>query len=103
MLTFARGVDGQRAPLQPKYLLKETAQILHETLPRNIRVELALAGELPAVTGDATQLQAVMSVAGRYDYDAYCAEYGFTDQRTSERQHQERLGEAFAISWGPEL
>lgn len=60
MLTFARGIDGERVSIQAKYLIKETAQILHEALPRSIRVELAIAGGLPAVSGDATQLHQVL-------------------------------------------
>lgn len=60
MLTFARGIEGERVSIQPKYLVKETSQILYETLPRNIRIELAVASALPSVKGDATQLHQVL-------------------------------------------
>jgi PAS domain S-box-containing protein len=60
ILTFARGVDGERTPVQPKYLVKEAAQILGETLPRNIRVETELEAVLPPAMGDATQLHQVL-------------------------------------------
>jgi len=60
VLTFARGIEGERTEVQPKYLLKEMAQILGETLPRNIRVETDLAANLSPVLGDATQLHQVL-------------------------------------------
>jgi len=60
VLTFARGIDGERTEVQPKYLVKEMAQILGETLPRNIRVETELSAALSPVLGDATQLHQVL-------------------------------------------
>ena len=60
VLTFARGIDGERTSLQPKYLVKEAAQILGETLPRNIRVETDAGAGLPSVLCDATQLHQVL-------------------------------------------
>jgi len=60
VLTFARGIDGERTPVQPKYIVKEAAQILSETLPRNIRIETEVAQDLPPVMGDATQLHQVL-------------------------------------------
>ncbi len=60
VLTFARGIEGERTELQPKYLVKEMAQILGETLPRNIRIETELAAVLSPVLGDATQLHQVL-------------------------------------------
>ncbi len=60
VLTFARGIEGERTEVQPKYLVKEMAQILGETLPRNIRVETELAARLSPVLGDATQLHQVL-------------------------------------------
>lgn len=60
VLTFARGLEGERTEVQPKYLVKEMAQILGETLPRNIRVETDLAANLSPVLGDATQLHQVL-------------------------------------------
>lgn len=60
VLTFARGIESERVPLQPKYLVKELGQILHETMPRNIEIETRLAEGLPAIVGDATQLHQVL-------------------------------------------
>lgn len=60
VLTFARGIEGERTEVQPKYLVKEMAQILGETLPRNIRIETELSASLSPVLGDATQLHQVL-------------------------------------------
>lgn len=60
VLTFARGIEGERTEVQPKYLVKEMAQILGETLPREIRVETELSANLSPVLGDATQLHQVL-------------------------------------------
>lgn len=60
ILSFARGVAGERVELQPRHLLQETVKILKETLPKSIRVALHLDPDLPLVSGDATQLQQVL-------------------------------------------
>lgn len=60
VLTFARGIEGERVELQPKYLIKEIAQILGETLPRDIRVETEVSAMLSPVLGNATQLHQVL-------------------------------------------
>jgi two-component system cell cycle sensor histidine kinase/response regulator CckA len=60
VLTFARGIEGERTEVQAKYLVKEMAQILGETLPRNIRIETELSAVLSPVLGDATQLHQVL-------------------------------------------
>jgi PAS domain S-box-containing protein len=36
VLTFARGVEGVRIPLQPQHLLREMQSIMRETFPKNI-------------------------------------------------------------------
>ncbi len=60
VLTFARGIDGERTALQPKYLVKELTQMLGETLPRNIAIETELSDGLQSIEGDATQLHQVL-------------------------------------------
>ena len=39
VLTFARGVEGERVLLQPKHLLSEMSKILAQTFPRNIDIK----------------------------------------------------------------
>jgi PAS domain S-box-containing protein len=57
VLTFARGVEGERVPLQPRHLLREMEKLAAETFPKSIRVESDVAADLWPVLGDATQLQ----------------------------------------------
>jgi len=60
VLTFARGIDSERVPLQPKYLVRELANILQETLPRQIRIETRVEDGLQSIEGDSIQLHQVL-------------------------------------------
>jgi PAS domain S-box-containing protein len=60
VLTFARGVEGERVLLQPKHLISELAKIMAQTFPRNIDIQPNFAQDLWMVSGDATQLHQVL-------------------------------------------
>ena len=60
VLTFARGVEGERVLLQPKHLVSELAKIMAQTFPRNIDIQPNFAHDLWTVSGDATQLHQVL-------------------------------------------
>jgi len=60
VLTFARGVEGERTELEPRTLLKEIAALARETFPREIRVVVAIAADVQPVRGDLTQLHQVL-------------------------------------------
>ena len=60
VLTFARGVEGERVLLQPKHLLGELAKIMAQTFPRNLDIQPNYSHELWTVSGDATQLHQVL-------------------------------------------
>ncbi len=60
VLTFARGLEGERMEVNPRYLIKEAAQIFGETLPRQIEIETDVADGVHNVHGDATQLHQVL-------------------------------------------
>jgi PAS domain S-box-containing protein len=60
VLSFARGVEGDYAPLQPRHLIKEIVKILTDTLPKDIKITFANPAELWNVKGDATQLHQVL-------------------------------------------
>ncbi|HEY4300700.1 MAG TPA: PAS domain S-box protein [Candidatus Didemnitutus sp.] len=60
VLSFGRGVETERLPLQPKHIAREIEQIVHDTFPKNIGFELTLAPDLWTVTGDPTQLHQVL-------------------------------------------
>jgi PAS domain S-box-containing protein len=60
VLTFARGVEGERVLLQPKHLISELAKIMAQTFPRNIDIQSNLPTDLWTISGDATQLHQVL-------------------------------------------
>ena len=60
VLTFARGIEGRRQPLQIRHLIKEAARFAAETFPRNITVHTEFAPGLWAVSADPTQLNQVL-------------------------------------------
>jgi PAS domain S-box-containing protein len=60
VLTFARGVEGERVLLQPKHLISELSKIMAQTFPRNIDIQTNLPTELWTISGDATQLHQVL-------------------------------------------
>jgi len=60
VLSFARGVEGERVPLQPKHLIKEIVKILRETLPKSIEITHNLPDDLWIISADATQMHQVL-------------------------------------------
>jgi two-component system, cell cycle sensor histidine kinase and response regulator CckA len=60
VLSFARGVQGERIPLEPKYLIKDVIKILQDTLPKSINIKYQLAEKLWPVSADATQIHQVL-------------------------------------------
>lgn len=60
VLTFARGVEGQRINLNLAHLVKEMEQIIHETFPKNIQFSLNMKDDPWVITGDPTQLHQVL-------------------------------------------
>jgi CheY-like chemotaxis protein len=59
-LTYARGTDGERALLQPRYIISEVVRMLQDTLPKSITIQQALSPRLWALSGDTTQLYQVL-------------------------------------------
>ena len=60
VLTFARGVEGERVLLQPKHLLGELGKIMSQTFPRNVDIQTHFPPDLWTITGDATQIHQVL-------------------------------------------
>jgi PAS domain S-box-containing protein len=60
ILLFARGMEGQRVAVKPAALFAELRAFLDRTLPKSIRIEIDVAPEVPAVSGDPTQLHQVL-------------------------------------------
>jgi len=60
VLTFARGIQGEHLPLQPKHLIREIEKIMNETFPKSISIFARAQRELWTVNGDPTQLHQVL-------------------------------------------
>ena len=59
VLTFSRGMQGERITLQTRHLLKELMSMIRETFPKDVQVRLYANSDLWPVEGDPTQLQQV--------------------------------------------
>ncbi|HEX6043419.1 MAG TPA: PAS domain S-box protein [Pyrinomonadaceae bacterium] len=60
VLSFARGIEGERVALQPKHLIKEIVKILRETLPKSIEISFQVPDNLWIISADATQMHQVL-------------------------------------------
>ncbi len=60
VLSFARGIEGQRIDVDLGHLLRDIRQIIQETFPKNIKVATQIARDLRLVNGDPTQLHQVV-------------------------------------------
>jgi PAS domain S-box-containing protein len=60
LLIFGRGVEGQRAELQPRTLLKEITKLVKGTFPKDIRLQTVFPEELWTVHGDPTQIHQML-------------------------------------------
>jgi PAS domain S-box-containing protein len=64
VLTFARGVEGKRIPVDIGRIGQDAAKICRDTFPKGITHRLTVAPDLWSVNGDATQIhQVVMNLA----------------------------------------
>jgi two-component system, cell cycle sensor histidine kinase and response regulator CckA len=70
VLSFARGVEGERVALQPKHLIKEIVKILRETLPKSIEISFQIPNDLWIISADATQMHQVLMNLGVNARDA---------------------------------
>ncbi|MDB6093625.1 MAG: multi-sensor hybrid histidine kinase [Verrucomicrobia bacterium] len=60
LLTFSRGTGGDRVEVQLPSLLAEMGEIMRETFPRDIMIEINAPPDLRPVVGDPTQLHQVI-------------------------------------------
>jgi CheY-like chemotaxis protein len=60
MLFFARGVEGERTEIQLRHLLGEVDQIIKDTFPKNIEVDISFPKDLWTIVGDLTQVHQVL-------------------------------------------
>ncbi len=59
VLSFARGVEGERTIFQVKHPLSEVVQIARDTFPRSIHISSKIEKDLWPIVGDPTQLHQV--------------------------------------------
>ena len=60
VLSFARGMEGERTIVQVRHLLLEIQQIAKQTFPKTIEIYTDISSDLWTVSGDATQLHQVL-------------------------------------------
>ena len=60
LLTFSRGTDSERIPVQLRGLVNEMLSIVRETFPKNIAIRCSLPPDIWSVRGDPTQLHQVI-------------------------------------------
>lgn len=60
ILSFGRGIEGKRLSLQPKHLLLEIENILHQSFPKSIEIRKDFPADLWTISADTTQLHQVL-------------------------------------------
>ena len=60
LLTFGRGLESQREPIQLRSLGRDMLKIMEETFPKNITPRLVMPKHLELVHGDETQIHQVL-------------------------------------------
>jgi PAS domain S-box-containing protein len=60
VLTFGRGIAGDRLPLQLTHNVLEMEKIAGQTFPKNIAIRNHLASDLPLIDGDTTQIHQIL-------------------------------------------
>jgi PAS domain S-box-containing protein len=60
VLSFARGLQGERVEVQPVHLLKDIETIIRDTFPKNIRRDVFFPDGAWTILGDPTQLHQIL-------------------------------------------
>ena len=60
VLTFARGVDGDRLKLEPDRIVDELVAIMAQTFPKDLDIQTDVRAALWSISADATQLHQVL-------------------------------------------
>ena len=60
VLSFARGLEGERIEIQPKHLLKDIESIIRDTFPKDIRLRFLAPNDIWTILGDPTQIHQVL-------------------------------------------
>jgi len=60
VLSFARGMKGDRIEVQPRHLLKDIQALIQETLPKNIQLKYSFPNNSWTLLGDPTQIHQIL-------------------------------------------
>ena len=60
VLSFARGLEGERIEIQPKHLLKDLEKIIKDTFPKDIKLRFTLPTDIHTIMGDPTQVHQIL-------------------------------------------
>ncbi|MCX5767100.1 MAG: response regulator [Gemmatimonadetes bacterium] len=60
VLSFARGLEGEKVAMTVRHVVNDVAKMLDDTLLKDVRVEVVAPRELPSVMADPAQLHQVM-------------------------------------------
>jgi PAS domain S-box-containing protein len=60
VLSFARGLEGERIEVQPKHLLRDVENIIKDTFPKDIRLHFLIPDETWTILGDPTQIHQIL-------------------------------------------
>ncbi|MEX2607013.1 MAG: ATP-binding protein, partial [Kiritimatiellia bacterium] len=60
VLSFARGVEGERIAINPNHLIRELITVLRETFPKSITITFKAGPDGWVITGDPTQVHQVL-------------------------------------------
>jgi len=60
VLSFARGLEGERVEIQPKHLFKDVESIIKDTFPKDIRLHFSIPEDIWLILGDPTQVHQIL-------------------------------------------
>jgi CheY-like chemotaxis protein len=60
VLTFARGMEGEKITVQLKHIVKDLVNVLRETFPKSILIKQELEADLWPIAADPTQIHQVL-------------------------------------------
>jgi CheY-like chemotaxis protein len=60
VLSFARGVEGQRIEIQTKHLFHELERIVRDTFPKDIQLRFLIPKDIWTIVGDPTQVHQIL-------------------------------------------
>jgi PAS domain S-box-containing protein len=60
VLSFARGLEGERVEVQPRHLFKDLENIIKDTFPKDIQMRFSIPNDIWTMVGDPTQIHQVL-------------------------------------------